>query len=281
MINNGRTNRINIFDGVDFKTVFLYIALTIVGVLCITSASYDASDAEFFSFAHNHTKQLMWVGIAWVTAFVVMMLDSRYFHMLAYPAYLGGILLLVAVLIFGREVNGAKAWFQFGSIRVQPVEFAKIAIALAVARMMSGYSFSINRPSNLFRLGAMLLLPLAIIVLQNDTGSGIVLGSFLFVFYREGLNKWLCIPILLVALLFIVSFLVAHGIADCADSGLYTYRGDDESPLAQSCCGACVGLPRLDGAALSAPCVWCRLGILCFADDLIVCSCGCGGGIRF
>ena len=209
MINNGRSNRINIFDGVDFKTVFLYIALTIVGVLCITSASYDASEDAFFSFAHNHTKQMMWVGVAWVMAFVVMMLDSRYFHMLAYPAYLGGILLLVAVLLFGREVNGAKAWFQFGSIRVQPVEFAKIAIALAVARMMSGYSFAINRPSNLFRLGAMLLLPLAIIVLQNDTGSGIVLGSFIFVFYREGLNKWLCIPILLVALLFIVSFLVA------------------------------------------------------------------------
>ena len=199
----------NIFDGVDFKTVFLYIALTIVGVLCITSASYDAGDPEPFAFAHNHMKQIMWVGIAWVTAFVVMMLDSRYFHMLAYPAYLGGILILIAVLIFGREVNGAKAWFQFGSIRVQPVEFAKIAIALAVARMMSGYSFSINRPSNLFKLGAMLLLPLSIIVLQNDTGSGIVLGSFLFVFYREGLNKWLCIPILLVALLFIVSFLVA------------------------------------------------------------------------
>ena len=142
MINNGRNNRINIFDGVDFKTVALYIALTIVGVLCITSASYEAGDAEFFSFAHNHTKQMMWVGVAWVMAFVVMMLDSRYFHMLAYPAYLGGILLLVAVLLFGREVNGAKAWFQFGSIRVQPVEFAKIAIALAVARMMSGYSFS-------------------------------------------------------------------------------------------------------------------------------------------
>ena len=97
MINNGRTHRINIFDGVDFKTVFLYIALTIVGVMCITSASYDPSDAEFFSFTHNHTKQLMWVGIAWVTAFVVMMLDSRYFHMLSYPAYMGGIMLLVAV----------------------------------------------------------------------------------------------------------------------------------------------------------------------------------------
>ena len=47
----------------------------------------------------------------------------------------------------------------------------------------------------------MICVPLFIIILQNDTGSGIVLGSFLFVLYREGLNKWLCIPALLIAAL--------------------------------------------------------------------------------
>ncbi|MBP3482527.1 MAG: rod shape-determining protein RodA [Alistipes sp.] len=205
MQSNGRTD---IFDGIDFKTVAIYIALTIIGAICITSASFDESSTDIFSMSHFYMKQIVWVGAAWATAFVIMLLDSRYFHMLAYPAYLLGILALVAVLLFGREVNGAKAWFQFGSIRVQPVEFAKIAIALAVARMMSGYSFSINKAGDLFRLAAILILPLAIIILQNDTGSGIVLGSFLFVFYREGLNKWLCIPVLLVALLFIVSFII-------------------------------------------------------------------------
>ena len=205
MRNNGRSV---IFDGIDFKTVLLYVALTLIGVLCITSASFDDESGEIFAMSHFYMKQAAWVAAAWVTAFVVMLLDSRYFHMLAYPAYLCGILALVAVLLFGREVNGAKAWFQFGSLRIQPVEFAKIAIALAVARMMSGYSFSINKAGDLFRLAALILLPLAVIVLQNDTGSGIVLGSFIFVFYREGLNKWLCIPVLLVALLFIVSFLI-------------------------------------------------------------------------
>ena len=205
MRNNGRSA---IFDGIDFKTVLLYIALTLIGVLCITSASFDDESGEIFAMSHFYMKQAAWVAAAWVTAFVVMLLDSRYFHMLAYPAYLFGILALVAVLLFGREVNGAKAWFQFGALRVQPVEFAKIAIALAVARMMSGYSFSINNAGDLFRLAALIFLPLAVIVLQNDTGSGIVLGSFIFVFYREGLNKWLCIPVLLVALLFIVSFLI-------------------------------------------------------------------------
>ena len=143
-----------------------------------------------------------------MVAVVLLLIDRRYFHMFAYPAYVVGILLLLACLAFGREVNGAKAWFEFGGIRVQPVEFAKIATALMMARVMSSYSFNIKRFSDLVKVAAVILIPLAIIVKQNDTGSGIVLGSFIFVFYREGLNKWLCIPILLVALLFIVSFLV-------------------------------------------------------------------------
>ena len=96
-----------------------------------------------------------------------------------------------------------------GSFRMQPVEFVKIATALALARVMSAYSFSINRPGDLFKVGMVICVPLFIIILQNDTGSGIVLGSFLFVLYREGLNKWLCIPVLLIAALFIVSFLLS------------------------------------------------------------------------
>ena len=92
---------------------------------------------------------------------------------------------------------------------MQPVEFAKIATALALARVMSEYSFSINRAGDLMKVAVVICIPLFIIILQNDTGSGIVLGSFLFVLYREGLNKWLCIPVLLIAALFIFSFLLS------------------------------------------------------------------------
>ena len=204
------SNRHNtIFEGVDFGTVLLYVLIVIAGWLSITSASYDESVGDLFSFSHFYMKQLVWIGAAWVVALVVLLLDVRYYHMFAYPAYFLGLAALVAALLFGREVNGAKAWFEFGSVRVQPVEFAKIATALAVARVMSNYNFSIDRPGDLFKVGMVICLPLLIIVLQNDTGSGIVLGSFLFVLYREGLNKWLCIPVLIIAALFIFSFLLS------------------------------------------------------------------------
>ena len=202
-----RHNRI--FDGVDRATVLLYVLIVLAGCVSIVSASYEEGAADLFSFSHFYMKQLVWVGVAFVTAVVVLLLDDRFYHMLAYPAYIAGLLLLAAALVAGKEVNGAKAWFEFGSFRVQPVEFAKIATALALARVMSEYHFSISRAGDLMKVGLVICLPLAIIVLQNDTGSGIVLGSFLFVLYREGLNKWLCIPVLLIAALFIFSFLLS------------------------------------------------------------------------
>ncbi|WP_303753163.1 rod shape-determining protein RodA, partial [uncultured Alistipes sp.] len=184
-----RHNRI--FEGVDPTTVLLYVLIVLAGCASIFAASYEAGSAEPLSFSNFYMKQLVWVGAAWVTALVVLLLDVRFWHMFAYPAYFAGLLLLLAALAVGKEVNGAKAWFEFGSFRVQPAEFVKIATALAVARVMSAYSFSISRPGDLAKVGAVLFMPLAIIVLQNDTGSGIVLGSFLFVLYREGLNKGL------------------------------------------------------------------------------------------
>lgn len=203
-------NRSNgIFFGVDRVTVLLYVLIVLAGCVSIFSASYDDAATGLFSFSHFYMKQFVWVGVAWVTALVVLLLDERYYHMFAYPAYIFGLLLLLAALLFGREVNGAKAWFEFGSFRVQPVEFVKIATALAVARVMSNYSFSIGRPRDLFKVGIIICIPLMIIILQNDTGSGVVLCSFLFVLYREGLNKWLCIPVLLIAALFITSFLLS------------------------------------------------------------------------
>lgn len=198
-----------IFEGIDRLAILYYMLIVLFGCLCITSASSEDSTGGLFSFGNFYMKQLVWVGIAWTFGLLVLLLDASLFHKWAYVSYGGGILLLIAVLLFGREVNGAKAWFELGPMRWQPVEVVKIATALALARLMSEYSFSISNPGNLVRVGFLLLVPLAIIVMQNDTGSGIVLGSLLFVLYREGLNKWLCIPILMVAALFIISFLLS------------------------------------------------------------------------
>lgn len=218
-----------LFEGVDRWTVLIYVLIVLVGFVAILSASYEEGAESIFSFSHFYMKQLVWMGISFAVAVVVLLVDASIYHKWAYLFYVLGLLTLVAALLFGREVNGAKAWFEIGSVRIQPVEFAKIATALALARVMSSSSFSINRAGDLFKVGLVICLPLLIIVMQNDTGSGIVLVSLLFVLYREGLNKWLCIPVILIAVLlyFFVPLYAADPVGD-ADSGLYAFRGDDE-----------------------------------------------------
>ena len=197
----------SLFGNIDKVALLLYVAIVSLGLLFITSASYDPNTENFFSFSHNYMKQAIWIGISTVVVIVVLLLDRRFFHMFAIPAYIVGVGLLIAALIFGREVNGAKAWFEFGGFRVQPVEFAKIATALMMARVMSDYSFNIKRLIDLVKVAAVILLPFSIIVLQNDTGSGLVLGAFIFVFFREGLSKYVYFPVLFTAFLFIVSLI--------------------------------------------------------------------------
>ena len=206
--NNYGGSRSILSSSVDWVMILLYVGLVLIGWMSICSASYDETAVDPYSFSHFYVKQVLWIGLSLIVALVVMLLDDKYYHMLAYPAYIGGLLVLIGTLLFGKEVNGAKAWIEFGFFSLQPVELVKIATALALARVMSSYSFSITRFGDLMRVATIILLPLLIIILQNDTGSGIVLCSFIFVLYREGLNKWLCIPFILIAALFIGSLIL-------------------------------------------------------------------------
>ena len=160
-----------LFQGVDFLAVLYYLLLVAAGCICITAASFDEETADFFAFSHFYIKQYMWVTAVLVVALVVLLLDVRYYHMWAYPLYIIGIVVMIGVLIAGKEVNGAKSWIELGSLRIQPVEFVKIATALALARVMSNYSFSINRFGDLLRVGVIIGIPMLLTILQNDTGN--------------------------------------------------------------------------------------------------------------
>ena len=201
------TRKISLFGGVDRIAVLLYLMLVVVGLVAIFSASWVEGSEEFFSFSHNYIKQVVWVGVAIVLGIVVLLVDHSFWHKTAYFLYAAAILALIATRFVGVEVNGARAWLRLGPLQLQTMEFAKIAIALAVARVMSEYGFSISSFKSLAKVAILLFIPLAITVLQNDTGSGLVLCSLLFMLYREGLNKWLCLPILFIAALFLLSFL--------------------------------------------------------------------------
>ena len=83
-------HKASLFEGVDRVAVLLYIMLTMCGLVVITSASFDDSIEGFFSFQHFYIKQVVWKGAAYTIALVILLLDSRYYHMYSYYAYADG-----------------------------------------------------------------------------------------------------------------------------------------------------------------------------------------------
>lgn len=203
----GRSKSVMGKSGVDWISVGIFFLLMTLGWMNIYAAVFDESASEGFTLASRYGSQLLWIGVCVVTAAIVMLIDEIYYHIVAYPFYFAMLLLLVATLFIGTDVNGARSWIRIGGFSLQPAEFAKFATALALARYMSEYNFSMsNRKSRLLAL-LLLAAPMVVIFLQNDTGSAIVFASFLIVFYREGLNGWIYVALGMTVFLFVFSFL--------------------------------------------------------------------------
>ena len=194
-------------NGIDWGSVAIFFSLMLLGWLNIYAAVFDDAARAGFSMDSRYGSQLIWMGVSVLAAVVIMLIDEIYYHILAYPSYILMLAVLLATLFIGTEVNGAKSWLRLGGFSVQPAEFAKFTTALALARYMSSYSFSMADWRS--RLFAVLLLaaPMAVILLQNDAGSAIVFASFLIVFYREGFNSWVYVALGMVVFLFVFSFL--------------------------------------------------------------------------
>jgi len=168
-------------DMLDWGLLLSVAAALGMGLISIYSAAFGmGSDAIF-------KRQLFYAGVGIVAAIVLFFMPERLIRNLAYPMYGVGILLLAAVLTpLGHEVNGQRCWIQIGSFSFQPSEFAKISTLLAAARLTGRKGFSIQSIRDLGSLVGLFLLPLALIMMQPDTGSATVfiamlLGVYLWV----------------------------------------------------------------------------------------------------
>ncbi len=203
------TKRNNIWVNTDWVIVILYLVLIFMGWLNIYAAVYDVGHQSIFDASQRYGKQLIWIGAALGIALLIMAIETNFYVFLSYILY--GIMLglLLLVLVFGKEVNGARSWFAIGGIRIQPAEFAKFATGLAMARYMSSFGFSMKKIKSLVGLLTIIFLPAALILLENDTGSALVYCSFILVLYREGLSGIFLFIGTLIILLFILTLVVS------------------------------------------------------------------------
>jgi rod shape determining protein RodA len=150
----------------------------------------------------------MWIGFAFVLALIILMFEGQFFTSFAFPIYGGVLLLLVGVLIFGSEIKGARSWFKIGSFALQPSEFAKFATGLALAKYLSTLNIKMQDFKTKVKATLIIVLPAALILLQNDTGSTLVYAAFVFVLYREGLSGNILLVGLYAAFLFVLSLIL-------------------------------------------------------------------------
>ena len=179
---------VNLWRSIDWVTIVLYFVLITFGWLSICGATYDFGDPDFLRFGTFTGKQLLWIGCALVLALVLLNIEKKYYEMLAYPIYIGFILLLIVTIFVAPDIKGSHSWLAFGPIRIQPAEFSKFATALCLSRLLSTYGFSMERRSDMVKMLAVIVLPMLLIVLQNETGSALVYCSFFLVLYREGMT---------------------------------------------------------------------------------------------
>jgi len=167
------------FSFLDLVTIGFYLLLISIGFVSIYSADFDPVNSSFFNLSQLTGRQFIWFGVALLVGAMVLFLDSKILNKAAPVLYIASIFVLLFVLVFGKEVAGSKSWIRFGSVGIQPSEFAKIGTCLFLAKFMSGREFEFKQTRMLLIAIAIVALPALLIILQGDTGSALVFSSFI------------------------------------------------------------------------------------------------------
>lgn len=183
-----RKRKENVWKSIDWITVLLYLVLVTCGWFSICGASYTYGETDLFSFDSRSGKQLVWIGCSMGLGFVLLMLEEKIYEVLAYLFYAAMMLLLLVTPFIARDIKGSLSWISLGPVSLQPAEFAKYATALALAKMMSSYGFTLDKGKNFIRAIFLILLPMILIIMQKETGSALVYAAFFLVLYREGMS---------------------------------------------------------------------------------------------
>ena len=181
-------NAQNILRSIDWFTIVIYLLLVAAGCISVIGASYNYGDTAILDFATRSGKQLIWIGCSLFLGLALLLTDDRIYDTFANIIYVALMAILLITPFIATDHKGSYSWITLGSVSIQPAEFAKCATALALAKYMSSYGFSIYRTRDFMRALGIVILPIILIILQHETGSALVYLAFFFVFYREGMS---------------------------------------------------------------------------------------------
>jgi len=200
-----RKRKTNIFKGVDWILILLYLIFIFLGWVSIYAASYSDTQFEILDFSSKYGKQLIWIMLSIVLIIVILAIDKKFYENFSGVIYIISILSLVGLFIFGKNINGATSWYSFSSFGIQPSEFAKAATALAIANFLNERNQDLKKLPNQLKAFGIIFLPALLITLQPDPGSALVYGSIILVLYRFGLPLYYLIIGVIAVTLFLLT----------------------------------------------------------------------------
>lgn len=193
----------------DWVTILLFVGLCIGGWLNIYAAEYDPEVSKsIFDFSSSAGRQIVWIIATLFIGYAIFLIDFKLFDTFSFFVYLGCMLLLVIVLLVGKEISGSRSWFGIGSFGIQPAEFAKFATVLMLAKYLDHPQRKLESLNTIAVCLAIIFVPIALIILQGDTGSALVYTALVIPLFREGLSP---LPILIglgIATIFVLTLLL-------------------------------------------------------------------------
>lgn len=196
------TDRSFLNKRIDWLSILIWFCLCIIGWFNIRAAVYDPTNSSLVNIDTNYGKQFVFIITAAILGATILIIDSRFYSSISPIFYGVAIILLILVLIVGRNVGGNQAWIPIGSFRLQPAEFSKVATCLLLAKYLNNQSSKQPNNKSLFYGALIVFVPVALIMLQPDVGSAVTFSALIFVFYREGYvsGTFLLIGLLSIAL---------------------------------------------------------------------------------
>ncbi len=198
----------NIFQNIDWVMTGLFLLLMGLGWMNIYAAVYNEEHSSIFDISQKYGKQILWISGALIIAIVILIIDANFFTAFPYPIYIITAILLVAVIFFGREISGSHSWFRFGNFGLQPAEFGKFSVCLALAKYLSSIDSKVEQIQTKIIAFGIMLLPAGIILLEKEAGTALVYLAFIFVLFREGFSGNLLLGGFFTTLLLITALLI-------------------------------------------------------------------------
>jgi rod shape determining protein RodA len=197
----------SILKRIDWLSIFIYVALVIIGWISIYSSTFSESDPSIFNFGTLHGKQLFFIGTSVVTILIILALEANFYERFASLFYIIAVVLLLGLFAFGKTIAGATSWYDMGFFNLQPSEPAKVATALALAKYLSDIQTDIKQFKHQIYAFLIIFIPAILIIPQPDPGSALVFFSLIFVLFREGLPLFYLAIVFLAIIVFITTLI--------------------------------------------------------------------------